>query len=168
MGVFFCFLGPEVARKMPVRIIVPQGRSRDNVAMKDNVWIEYNPSPAGARVGDCSVRAIAKALNVDWYEAYALLAAKGYDLLDMPSSNAVWGAVLKDNGFERHLIPNTCPSCYTIGDFARDHPFGTYVVGTGNHVVTIESGSVWDSWDSSNEIAFYFWEKGDSSSRFQR
>lgn len=30
------------------------------------VWVFYNPSPVGRSVGDCSVRAIAKALNIDW------------------------------------------------------------------------------------------------------
>ena len=29
------------------------------------MWIEYNPNPTGKQVGDCSIRAIAKALDVD-------------------------------------------------------------------------------------------------------
>ena len=29
-------------------------------------WILYNPSPTGRNVGDCAVRAIAKALGTDW------------------------------------------------------------------------------------------------------
>ena len=31
-----------------------------------NRWVWYNPSPTGRNVGDCAVRAIAKALDIDW------------------------------------------------------------------------------------------------------
>lgn len=122
-------------------------------------WIMYNPSPTGRNVGDCAVRAIAKALGTDWETAYALIALNGYLMGDMPSSNSVWGAVLRQNGFYRSAIPNTCPDCYTIADFADDHPDGVYVVGTGSHVVTIRDGIIYDSWDSSQEIPQYYWHK---------
>ena len=123
------------------------------------VWKLYNPSPVGRNVGDCSVRAVAKALDTDWETAYALIAMNGYLMADMPSSNAVWGAVLRQNGFSRYAVPSTCPDCYTIGDFADDHPHGVYVVGTGNHVCTIRDGVVFDSWDSRSEIPQYYWTK---------
>ena len=29
-------------------------------------WIEYNPNPRRNRVGDCAIRAIAKATDQDW------------------------------------------------------------------------------------------------------
>lgn len=120
-------------------------------------WRKYNPSPVGRNVGDCSVRAVAKALGTDWETAYAMIALNGYLMGDMPSSNAVWGAVLRQEGFSRSAIPNTCPDCYTLEDFAEDHPTGTYVVGTGNHVATVQDGLIWDSWDSSAEIPQYYW-----------
>jgi len=77
----------------------------------------------------------------------------------MPSSNSVWGAVLRQNGFTRTALPPTCPDCYTARDFAEDHPYGTYVLGFGNHVATVVNGQLYDSWDSSNEIPQYYWEK---------
>lgn len=122
-------------------------------------WQRFNPNPAGRNVGDCAVRAIAKALDVDWETAYAMIAEAGYQMADVISSNAVWGAVLRKNGFYRHAIPNTCPDCYTIGAFADDHPDGMYVVGTGTHVVTVADGIVYDSWDSRSEIPVYYWSK---------
>lgn len=120
-------------------------------------WNQYNPNPAGRSVGDCAVRAVAVALETDWETAYAMIAKAGYLMGDMPSSNAVWGAVLRQHGFYRHAVPDTCPDCYTIGAFADDHPKGVYVVGTGNHVVTIRDGIIYDSWDSRNEIPQYYW-----------
>lgn len=120
-------------------------------------WEEYLNNPYGRRVGDCSVRAVAKAIGSDWDRAYAELALGGFVLKDMPSGNAVIGSVLKQYGFKRDVIPNTCPDCYTVADFAREHPEGTYVVGTSSHVVCVEDGTIYDSWDSSDEIAIFYW-----------
>lgn len=125
------------------------------------MWIEYNPNPAGRRVGDCAIRAVAKALGIDWENAYALIAKNGYNMGDMPSSNSVWGAVLRQNGFYRTAIPNTCPDCYTAEDFCRDHPYGVYVLGFGTHVATVVDGDIYDSWDSSQEIPQYYWYRKD-------
>lgn len=122
-------------------------------------WQMWNENPAQKAVGDCAVRALSIALALDWNTAYSMIATVGFRMKDMPSSNAVFGAVLRQNGFTRHIIPNTCPDCFTIGDFADEHPHGVYVVGTGNHVVTIKDGVVYDSWDSRNEIPVYYWHK---------
>ena len=122
-------------------------------------WVEWNENPVSRSVGDCAVRAVALALDVDWETAYALIALNGYLMADMPSSNAVWGAVLRQNGFSRYIIPDSCPDCYTINDFADENPRGIYVVGTGNHVCTIKNGTVFDSWDSRSEIPIYYWHK---------
>ena len=124
-----------------------------------SVWMQYNPSPVGRNVGDCSVRALTKALGVDWETAYAMMAKAGFLMADMPSSNAVWGAVLRQNGFSRYTVPNTCPDCYTAEDFCFDHPSGVYVLGFGNHVATVKDGTLYDSWDSSKEIPQYYWTK---------
>ena len=121
------------------------------------MWIEYNPNPVQRRVGDCSVRAIAKALGIDWETAYALIVSNGFAMGDMPSSDSVWGSVLRQNGFYRDVIPNTCPDCYTAKDFCIDHPRGIYVLGFGGHVATVVDGNIYDSWDSSQLIPQFYW-----------
>lgn len=119
----------------------------------------YNPNPTGRHVGDCTVRALSKALDIPWEKAYLKLAQKGYIMGDMPSSNAVFGAVLRENGFKREAVPNECPDCYTLAEFARDHPEGTYVVGVNGHVVCIISGTIFDAWNSEAEIPIFMWRK---------
>lgn len=125
--------------------------------MRDQVYVFYNPNPVGRRVGDCSIRAIAKALNTDWESAYAEVTEAGYKMGDMPSSDSVWGAVLRQNGFLRKSIPNTCPECYTVKDFVADYPRGTYVLGFGGHVATVKDGRLYDTWDSSDMAPQFFW-----------
>ena len=121
------------------------------------MFIEYNPNPTGRRVEDCAVRAIAKALDIDWEAAYAKLAFNGYQMGDMPNANSVWGALLRQNGFYRQAIPDRCPDCYTAEDFSRDNPQGVFVLGFGSHVATVKDGDIYDSWDSSKEIPQYYW-----------
>lgn len=122
-------------------------------------YVKYNPNPTMRNVGDCAVRAISKALRMDWETAFAILSMYAYQLCDMPSSDAVWGAVLSNNGFKRKSIPSTCPNCYTAKDFCRDNPQGTYVLGFGGHTATVTDGDLYDAWDSSNEVPQFYWEE---------
>lgn len=121
------------------------------------MWVRFQPNPAGRNVGDCAVRAVAKALNISWEDAYAKIASNGYAMGDMPSSDSVWGSVLRQNGFYREAIPNECPDCYTAKDFCKDNPYGIYVLGFGGHVATVVDGDLYDSWNSENEIPIYVW-----------
>lgn len=120
----------------------------------------YNPNPSGLSVGDCAVRAVSKALEQSWEEAYVGLALEGFMRGDLPNGDSVWGAYLRRHGFQRYLIPDECPDCYTVADFAADHPAGTYVLSMpGRHVLTVTDGNIYDSWDSSKEIPTYYWVK---------
>ena len=122
-------------------------------------YVHYNPNPAGRYVGDCSVRAVAKALDVSWDDAYKMMCDRGFQMGDMPSADSVWGSVLKEHGFQRNVIPNLCPSCYTAAMFCRDHEHGVYVLGFGSHVATVVNGKLYDSWDSEEQIPVYYWRK---------
>ena len=121
------------------------------------MWIEFNNNPVGRIVGDCSVRAVSKALNVDWETAYAELASAGFAMGDLPNADATWGAVLRRHGFKKAIIPETCPDCYTAEDFAREHPHGVYVLGFGGHAAAVVNGNIYDSWNSSREVPVYVW-----------
>lgn len=125
-------------------------------------FIPYNPNPYGTFTGDCAIRAVAKATDQPWENAYTALTVEGYKRGDLPNANRVWGAYLKSKGFKRAVIPDTCPDCYTVRDFAEEHPKGMYVLALENHVVAVNDGDYFDSWDSGQEIPLYYWYKEDS------
>lgn len=125
------------------------------------MWRQFNNNPVGRSVGDCAIRALSVALGITWEDAFALAAANGFAMGDLPSSNSVWGAVLRQNGFNRYNLPETCPACYTFGDFAADHPQGTFVLGTGTHVATVKDGVILDAWNSENEPVSFVWYRKD-------
>ena len=122
-------------------------------------YVFFNPNPYGRRVGDCAVRALCKALNQSWEKTYAEMSVYGYSYGDMPNANVVWGRYLKDKGFKKHIIPDTCPDCYDLADFCDEHPDGIFVVALSNHVVTVQNGAIFDTWHSGNEIPLYYWRK---------
>ena len=123
------------------------------------MWIYYNPNPVTDRGMDCAVRAIAKALDTTWESAYAMLASNGFAMGDVMNGNHVIGSVLRQHGFTRTTLPDTCPDCYTAEDFCNDHPSGMYVLGFGDHIATAIDGIIYDAWNSSGKIPIYYWRK---------
>ena len=125
------------------------------------MFIEYNPNPRGINTGDCVIRAICKAFDTDWEKIYMELTVKGLEKAMWGDTNAVWEHYLKEHGFEQHVLPDTCPDCYTIADFADDHPNGIYIAATGSHVVCVENGNYYDTWDSGTLVPSYYFELGE-------
>lgn len=124
------------------------------------MYVFFNNNPLGRKtVGDCSVRAVSKALDISWDEAHDLLADMSKKMGTIMNDNDVISAVLRMHGFYKENFPWTCRDCYTVREFARDNPIGTYVVGTGSHVVTVIDGNYYDSWPSGDESVLYFWVK---------
>lgn len=119
-------------------------------------YIEYNPNPRGINTGDCVIRAICKALGMEWEKAYVALCVKGLEFCRLPNDNTTWEKYMKENGFVQQVLPSTCPDCYTIAEFASDHPEGTYIVATGSHVVAVQDGNYFDTWDSGYDVPSYY------------
>lgn len=122
------------------------------------MYRQHNENPINKHVGDCTVRAISKALNQSWDETYCGLVLYGFMLCDMPSANNVWGAYLKSKGYKRHPIDD-CPDCYTVYNFCDDHKQGTYILALASHVVAVIDGDYYDIWDSGDEMPIFYWKR---------
>lgn len=108
-------------------------------------FVYTNPNPDENLTGDCVIRAISLVTGKDWETVFVELMVKGFSMHDMPSSNVVWSNYLWDNGFQRKLIPNTCPKCYRVRDFIVDHPYGEFILATGTHVIAVKDGNYYDT-----------------------
>ena len=122
-----------------------------------DMFKKTNLNPSKMRKSDCVVRAIAQAMQTSWEKTYLDLVMEGYAEYNMPSANEVWDGYLRKHGFERHLIPNTCPMCYTVEQFCKDHPNGAFILATGSHVLAVEKGDYYDTWDSGDEVPIYYY-----------
>lgn len=125
-------------------------------------YIHFNNNPIALRTGDCVIRACSLATGQSWDSTYNAIADLGQSMGLMPDKGAVWGAYLRQRGFYRDIIPNRCPDCYRVKDFAKDHPRGTYVLaidGNPGHVVCVKNGDWIDIFDSGNEIPTFYYYK---------
>lgn len=123
------------------------------------MYIFFNNNPQGLKIGDCVVRAISAAMNQSWERTYIDLCIEGFMYKDMPNANSVWASYLHSKGWKRRSIPDTCPDCYTVANFAAEHPEGVYIAATGSHAVCIKNGNIIDNWDSSDETVTYYFER---------
>ena len=123
------------------------------------MWVYVNPNPCRQEEPDCVVRAIALATDQEWDEVHWDLCTLSHIHCTMPSVNWLWGLYLKACGFEKFLLPASCPDCITVREFAKRYPRGTYVIGTGTHSVAVINGNWYDSWDSADETPTYFFRK---------
>lgn len=125
------------------------------------MWVYANPNPCRTEEPDCVVRAISIATGHSWYEVHRELCFLSREKCTMPSVNWLWELYLKQHGFEKFLLPDSCPSCLTVRRFCDRYTDGVYVIGTGTHAVAVIDGDYLDAWDSGDEIVTtYFKRKG--------
>lgn len=123
------------------------------------MWIYSNPNPCRQEEPDCVVRAIATATGQTWDAVHWDLCILSHSKCTMPSANWLWGLYLKKHGFEKFVLPESCPECITVREFAKKYKDGIYVIGTGNHAVAVIGGDYIDTWDSGDETPTYFYRK---------
>ena len=123
------------------------------------MWRYFNPNPVAAREEDCAIRAVCAALGISWDEAFDMIAHNAKQMGAMMHNNAAWGSVLRQHGFTKRIIPNTCPECYDAGDFCMDHPRGVFVLGFDRHTATVRDGVLLDTFDSLDEIPIFYWTR---------
>lgn len=114
-----------------------------------------NPNPCNILVGDCVIRACSIALDADWKTVHKDICDLSRERCNMPSANSVWAEYLHRNGFGQMPILRPC----TVRQFCRLYPTGVYVLGIGDHVVTIIDGDYYDIWDSGDEFVQYYFRK---------
>lgn len=120
-------------------------------------YIFFNPNPKGKKTSDCVIRMLCRIFDMSWREAYIDLSRVALRECEMPSSNFIWETYLKQNGFKRNNLPDTCPDCITVREFASLYSQGIFVACTGSHVVAVISGRYYDAWDSGDEVVSYFY-----------
>ncbi len=124
------------------------------------MWKRFQPNPFNISTSDCTVRAVCAVTGLDWRTAHRILCELSGELGEMPDRNRSWWAFLRAIGFTQFRLIDTCPDCYTVADFARDHPRGRYILGPHEHAVAVISGDWWDSWDSGDTVPTYYFEEG--------
>lgn len=124
--------------------------------------VRYNANTRGTNTGDCTARSISLAFNIDYRKAKTILN-------ESAKTNPMWNYNSHDNCIRvikelggGHITQSDRVS---VGDFADNHPSGTYIIwcskngvtNAGNHLVTIIDGKIYDSWDSRKYFVKGYW-----------
>lgn len=115
------------------------------------------------KYGDCTIRALSKALNVSWIEAFELTIpyCKEYqctNIFDMPHN--LEAEVMSKLGFKYYGISNKSGSKRpTVAGFAKTHNKGVFILNVANHEVAVIDGVYFDTWDCGSKSLYGYYEK---------
>lgn len=141
--------------KAPIRF-VKVGKKKIQVWHENFEYFQPNDHVCG----DCSIRAVSKALNCTWEESLTKLYNSAMVIKEAPGSRENINAVLKEHGFKWVATnPKRGEKRPTVSNFAKDNDEGTYVFNVSSHVVTAVNGKYYDIWDSGDKSLYGYWVK---------
>lgn len=125
-------------------------------------YYQPNKKDVKDQYGDCTIRALSKALNVSWIEAFDSMIPicreeQTSNIFDVPAKKRA--TLLEQLGFTYTGVSNkkgtTRP---TVDDFAKKHKTGTYIAMVAHHAVAIVDGYYYDTWDSGRKPMYGYYE----------
>lgn len=112
----------------------------------------FNANARGNFANDCTIRAISLAEGKTWDETYS-------ELSIIAQRN---GIILDDVNFIEPLLDSRYDRiCYDniyVGEFAEDHPRGTYLITMNGHITCCIDGVIYDTFDCRDRIMWCAWE----------
>jgi hypothetical protein len=119
---------------------------------------EFNAHPKGIKTGDCVVRAIATAKNIDYLECRRVLNRSKRELgYSSYKDTKFLYDYLKD--YPRLIFKPVKGEPRIKGsDFTALHPKGTYILKMAGHITACIDGVILDTWDCSYRSVYTAWE----------
>lgn len=119
-----------------------------------------NLNPKNRITGDCAVRALTKALGVEYEKALGMLVGmslkSGYSVADKKNIEKVLDA----KGITKQKQPRHKDNTkFTGKEFCEKFNKGTYICSIGGHHVTVVvDGKIYDIWDCSDKTIGNYWK----------
>lgn len=130
--------------------------------MKSKCFKYFQPNKLDLKdkYGDCAVRTICKAENMEWLNAYDLMYTCSREVQCPLNCKQGFEHILKKLGYKYCPISNKKGSKRpTVNEFSKIHAEGTYVLVVANHYVCSRDGYFYDTWDSGNKSLYGYWAK---------
>lgn len=130
--------------------------------MKNKYFKYFQPNKLDLKdeYGDCAVRTICKAENMEWLEAYDLMWSYSREVQSPLNCKYGFEHILKKLGYKYCPISNKKGSKRpTVMEFSKTHTNGTYVLVVANHYVCSKDGFFYDTFDSGDNSLYGYWEK---------
>jgi hypothetical protein len=127
---------------------------------KNYKYYQPNKKDLKDEYGDCVIRSLTKALNMEWLQVFEELLPYARELQCMPNGKPCYEKYLTDKGFAYVGISNAKGSKRpTVDEFAKKHKSGVYVLRVAHHLVTVVDGIYYDTWDSGEKSMYGYWKK---------
>ena len=136
--------------------------------MSNARFVFYNPNPNqrykkdGTPMKwhgtDCTVRSLAKAMNLSWLAAFKTLCSEAERQLMTYDDIKVLAKVYKTLKFTEGSV-NKTGAKPTVNEFCREHKTGTYILSLCGHVVCVVDGKFYDTWDCGSCKVRKYWKK---------
>lgn len=129
---------------------------------KSTRWKYYQPNKKDLKdkYGDCVIRALTKALNMEWLEVFDDIQPISREMQVPFNCKPCYEKYLEEKGFVYHGISNAKGTKRpTVQSFAKDNKEGIYVLRVANHIVTVADGYFYDTWDSGSKSLYGYWKK---------
>lgn len=125
--------------------------------------IRENMNPKDRRIGDCVIRALARATGYTWDETLDKLIVICHKVKDMPNSKRVYEKFLAQEGWVKQKMPRRPDNTrYTVKEFLDEiaGPNELYaVISVANHLTYAENDTLIDTWDCSRKSVGNFWTR---------
>lgn len=126
-------------------------------------YFQPNKKDLKDKASDCQIRALCKALDIDWLEAFDLTIPicreiQSYTIFGGSDVKRV-NESLKRLGFDYTGVSNTKGTKRpTVKSFANAHKTGRYILRVAHHVVACVDGVYYDTWDSGSCSLYGYYE----------
>lgn len=117
----------------------------------------YNANPFKRNVNDCSVRAISLATNRTWDQTYNLLSDYARE------QGITFSEVEFIDDFLAERYDRFCPDrkISTLQDFLDLNLKGRYLITMRGHITCVIDGTIYDTFDCSNNIVWGIYKVSD-------
>ena len=130
--------------------------------MRNKYYKYYQPNKKDLKdnYGDCAVRCICKAENLEWLDAYDMMYRISREVQSPLNCKEGFEHIVKTLGYEYGKVSNKKGTKRpTVKEFAKTHPNGTYICVVANHYVAVKDGQYHDTWDSGHKSLYGYWSK---------
>lgn len=117
-------------------------------------WHRYNPNPKSRNTGDCTLRAYTVAFSISWDEAFDIASKVAKEEGYIPDASPIVKKILLNRfgcTIDEEYKKSKKNDKMTVNEFAMTHPYGTYLLSTHGHLLTVKNGEYYDSWDSGDK-----------------
>lgn len=131
--------------------------------MKNFKYYQPNDKDLKDKYGDCTIRALSKALNCSWLEAFDITIpfCREYqcsNIFNLPCE--IEREIMKQIGFAYTGVSNRKGGKRpTVKSFALSHSTGTYILNVANHEVAVVDGIYYDTWDCGDKSLYGYYTK---------